>query len=116
MKQRHFIQGPYGVAKMYGHWITKNYREAYNIFASNGILFNHRSPRRVKLCYKKNYSCFANILGSKIPLYLGNLSAKRDWGHARDYVEAQWLILQHTEPEDFIVLSVQYSVRDFIVQ
>ncbi len=110
-------RSPYGVAKMYGHWITKNYREAYNIFASNGILFNHESPRRGEtFVTRKITRSFASILaGSKLPLYLGNLSAKRDWGHARDYVEAQWLILQHSKPDDFVIATgVQYSVRDFV--
>ncbi len=112
-----YPRSPYGVAKMYGHWITKNYREAYNIFASNGILFNHESPRRGEtFVTRKITRAFANILaGSKLPLYLGNLSAKRDWGHARDYVEAQWLILQHSKPDDFVIATgTQFSVRDFV--
>ena len=110
-------RSPYGVAKMYGHWITKNYREAYGIFASNGILFNHESPRRGEtFVTRKITRAFASIIfGSKLPLYLGNLSAKRDWGHAKDYVEAQWLILQHSNPDDFVIATgVQYSVRDFV--
>ena len=110
-------RSPYGVAKMYGHWITKNYREAYGIFASNGILFNHESPRRGEtFVTRKITRAFANIIqGSKLPLYLGNLSAKRDWGHAKDYVEAQWLILQHSNPDDFVIATgVQYSVKDFV--
>ena len=110
-------RSPYGVAKMYGHWITKNYREAYGIFASNGILFNHESPRRGEtFVTRKITRAFANIIsGSKLPLYLGNLSAKRDWGHAKDYVEAQWLILQHSTPDDFVIATgTQYSVRDFV--
>ncbi len=110
-------RSPYGVAKMYGHWITKNYREAYNIFASNGILFNHESPRRGEtFVTRKITRAFASILlGSKLPLFLGNLSAKRDWGHAKDYVEAQWLILQHSDPDDFVIATgVQRSVRDFV--
>ena len=110
-------RSPYGVAKMYGHWITKNYREAYGIFASNGILFNHESPRRGEtFVTRKITRAFANIIsGSKLPLYLGNLSAKRDWGHAKDYVEAQWLILQHSNPDDFVIATgIQYSVRDFV--
>ena len=110
-------RSPYGVAKMYGHWITKNYREAYGIFASNGILFNHESPRRGEtFVTRKITRGFANIIGgSKLPIYLGNLSAKRDWGHAKDYVEAQWLILQHSNPDDFVIATgVQYSVRDFV--
>ena len=110
-------RSPYGVAKMYGHWITKNYREAYGIFASNGILFNHESPRRGEtFVTRKITRAFASIiLGSKLPLYLGNLSAKRDWGHAKDYVEAQWLILQHSNPDDFVIATgIQFSVRDFV--
>ena len=112
-----YPRSPYGVAKLYGHWITKNYREAYNIFASNGILFNHESPRRGEtFVTRKITRAFANILaGSKLPLYLGNLSAKRDWGHAKDYVEAQWLILQHSKPDDFVIATgTQFSVRDFV--
>ncbi len=110
-------RSPYGVAKMYGHWITKNYREAYGIFASNGILFNHESPRRGEtFVTRKITRAFADILhGSKLPIYLGNLSAKRDWGHAKDYVEAQWLVLQHDKPDDFVIATgFQYSVRDFV--
>ena len=110
-------RSPYGVAKLYGHWITKNYREAYGIFASNGILFNHESPRRGEtFVTRKITRAFANIFhGSKLPLFLGNLSAKRDWGHARDFVEAQWLILQHNKPDDFVIATgTQFSVRDFV--
>ena len=110
-------RSPYGVAKLYGHWITKNYREAYGIFASNGILFNHESPRRGEtFVTRKITRAFANIFhGSKLPLFLGNLSAKRDWGHARDFVEAQWLILQHNKPDDFVIATgAQFSVRDFV--
>ena len=110
-------RSPYAVAKLYGHWITINYREAYGLFASNGILFNHESPRRGEtFVTRKITRAFAQILlGSSNPLYLGNLSAKRDWGHARDYVEAQWLILQHEKPDDFVIATgTQYSVRDFV--
>ena len=110
-------RSPYGVAKLYGHWITKNYREAYGMFASNGILFNHESPRRGEtFVTKKITRAFASILkGSKLPLYLGNLSALRDWGHAKDYVEAQWLILQHSKPDDFVIATgIQHSVKDFV--
>ena len=110
-------RSPYGVAKMYGHWITKNYREAYGIFASNGILFNHESPRRGEtFVTRKITRAFANIVhGSKLPLYIGNLKAKRDWGHAKDYVKAQWLVLQHDTPDDFVIATgIQYSVKDFI--
>ena len=110
-------RSPYGVAKLYGHWITVNYREAYGLFASNGILFNHESPRRGEtFVTRKITRALANIFcGSQSPLYLGNMSAKRDWGHARDYVEAQWLILQHEKPDDFVIATgEQYSVRDFV--
>ena len=110
-------RSPYGVAKLYGHWITVNYREAYGLFASNGILFNHESPRRGEtFVTRKITRAFANILlGSKAPLYIGNLSAKRDWGHAKDYIEAQWMILQHDKPDDFVIATgKQYSVKDFI--
>mgnify|MGYP006134063755 CR=1 FL=1 len=110
-------RSPYGVAKLYGHWITKNYREAYGIFASNGILFNHESPRRGETFVSKKITrAFAKIMmGSHTPLYLGNLSAKRDWGHAKDYVEAQWLTLQHSKPDDFVIATgYQYSVKDFV--
>ena len=110
-------RSPYGVAKLYGHWITRNYREAYNIFACNGILFNHESPRRGEtFVTRKITRAFAKMVnGVKKPLYLGNLASKRDWGHAKDYVEAQWLILQQDIPEDFIIASgMQYSVKDFV--
>ena len=112
-----YPRSPYAVAKLYSYWITKNYRESYGIFACNGILFNHESPRRGEtFVTRKITRAFASIiLGSKLPLYLGNLSAKRDWGHAKDYVEAQWLILQHSNPDDFVIATgVQYSVRDFV--
>ena len=110
-------RSPYGVAKLYGHWITVNYREAYGIFASNGILFNHESPRRGEtFVTRKITRAFASIFcGSKLPLYLGNIEAKRDWGHAKDFVEAQWLILQHSIPDDFVISTgEQYSVKDFV--
>ena len=110
-------RSPYGVAKLYGHWITVNYREAYGLFASNGILFNHESPRRGEtFVTRKITRAFANLLmGSDAPLYLGNLSAMRDWGHAKDYVEAQWMILQHDNPDDFVIATgKQYSVKDFV--
>ena len=112
-----YPRSPYGVAKLYSYWITVNYREAYNMYACNGILFNHESPRRGEtFVTRKITRAFASIiLGSKLPLYLGNLSAKRDWGHAKDYVEAQWLILQHSNPDDFVIATgTQYSVRDFV--
>ena len=108
---------PYGVAKLYAHWITKNYREAYNIFGSNGILFNHESPRRGEtFVTKKIISALVKIkIGKQKKLFLGNLDAKRDWGHARDYVEAMWKILQQKKPDDFVIATgKQYSIRQFI--
>ena len=108
---------PYGVAKLYGHWITKNYREAYNIFACNGILFNHESPRRGEtFVTKKIIRGLVRIkYGIDKKLYLGNLDAKRDWGHAKDYVEAMWKILQQKNPEDYVIATgKQYSIRTFI--
>ena len=108
---------PYGVAKLYGHWITKNYREAYKIFACNGILFNHESPRRGEtFVTKKIIRGLVRIkYGIDKKLYLGNLDAKRDWGHAKDYVEAMWKILQQKVPEDYVIATgKQYSIRTFI--
>ena len=108
---------PYGVAKLYAHWITKNYREAYKIFACNGILFNHESPRRGEtFVTKKIISALCKIKeGRQKKLFLGNLNAKRDWGHARDYCEAMWLILQQRKPDDYVVATgVQYSIKQFI--
>ena len=110
-------RSPYAVAKLYAHWITINYREAYGMFACNGILFNHESPVRGEtFVTRKITRALARIkLGLQDCVYLGNLDARRDWGHARDYVEAQWLMLQQDEPEDFVIASgVQYSVRDFV--
>ncbi len=112
-----YPQSPYGVAKLYAHWITKNYREAYNIFASNGILFNHESSRRGEtFVTKKIVSAMCKIkFGKQKKLFLGNLSAKRDWGHAKDYCEAMWKILQHKKPDDFIIATgKQYSIKQFI--
>ena len=112
-----YPRSPYAVAKLYSYWITVNYREAYGMFACNGILFNHESPVRGEtFVTRKITRALARIkLGLQDCVYLGNLDAKRDWGHARDYVEAQWLILQQDEPEDFVIASgVQYSVRDFV--
>jgi GDPmannose 4,6-dehydratase len=112
-----YPRSPYAVAKLYAYWITVNYREAYGIFACNGILFNHESPIRGEtFVTRKITRALARIkLGSQKCLYLGNLDAKRDWGHARDYVEAQWLMLQQDTPEDFVIASgQQYSVRDFV--
>ncbi|MBI3714942.1 MAG: GDP-mannose 4,6-dehydratase [Betaproteobacteria bacterium] len=112
-----YPRSPYGVAKLYAYWITVNYREAYGIYACNGILFNHESPLRGEtFVTRKITRALARIkLGSQACLYLGNLDAKRDWGHARDYVEAQWLMLQQEQAEDFVIASgQQYSVRDFV--
>ncbi len=108
---------PYGVAKLYGHWITKNYREAYKIFACNGILFNHESPRRGEtFVTKKIIRGLVRIkYGKEKKLFLGNLDAKRDWGHAKDYIEAMWKILQQKTPEDFVIATgKQYSIRQFV--
>ena len=108
---------PYGVAKVYAHWITINYREAYKIFAANGILFNHESPRRGEtFVTKKIVVALCKIkLGMQKKLYLGNLYAKRDWGHARDYCYAMWKILQQKKPDDFIIATgKQYSIKEFI--
>ena len=114
-----YPRSPYAVAKLYAYWITINYREAYGIFACNGILFNHESPVRGEtFVTRKITRALARIkLGLQKCLYLGNLNAKRDWGHAKDYVEMQWLMLQKEIPEDFVIASgIQYSVRDFINQ
>ena len=112
-----YPRSPYAVAKLYGYWITVNYREAYNMFASNGILFNHESPIRGEtVVTRKITRGLSRIkLGLDNCLYLGNIDAKRDWGHARDYVEAQWLMLQQDAPGDFVIATgVQHSVRDFV--
>jgi len=112
-----YPRSPYGVAKLYAYWITVNYREAYGMFACNGILFNHESPVRGEtFVTRKITRALARItLGLQNCLYLGNLDARRDWGHARDYVEAQWLMLQQPQPEDFVIASgIQHSVRDFV--
>ncbi len=110
-------RSPYGVAKLYAYWITRNYRESYGLFASNGILFNHESPYRVENFVTKKISlAVARIMcGRQDVLRLGNLDARRDWGHARDYVEAMWRILQHDVPDDFIIATGrQHSVREFV--
>jgi len=110
-------RSPYGIAKQYAYWITKNYREAYGIFACNGILFNHESPRRGEtFVTRKITRGLASILhGKSNELILGNLDAKRDWGHAKDYVMAIWLMLQQDEPDDFVIATgKQYSIRQFI--
>jgi len=112
-----YPRSPYAVAKLYAYWITVNYREAYGIYACNGILFNHESPIRGEtFVTRKITRAMARIkLELQDKLYLGNLSAKRDWGHAKDYVEMQWLMLQQDDPEDFVIATgVQYSVRDFV--
>lgn len=112
-----YPRSPYAVAKLYGYWITVNYREAYDMYACNGILFNHESPIRGEtFVTRKITRGLARIkLGLQKVLYLGNLDAKRDWGHAKDYVEMQWLMLQQAHPEDFVIATgQQYSVREFI--
>jgi len=112
-----YPRSPYGVAKLYAYWITVNYREAYGLYACNGILFNHESPIRGEtFVTRKITRALARIkLGLQDCLYLGNLSALRDWGHARDFVEMQWLMLQQPVPEDYVIATgVQYSVRDFV--
>jgi GDPmannose 4,6-dehydratase len=112
-----YPRSPYAAAKLYAYWITVNYREAYGMYACNGILFNHESPVRGEtFVTRKITRALARIkLGLQDCLFLGNLDAKRDWGHARDYVEAMWLMLQQPEPEDFVIATgEQYSVRDFV--
>lgn len=112
-----YPRSPYAVAKLYGYWITVNYREAYGLYACNGILFNHESPIRGEtFVTRKITMALAKIkIGDQKCLYLGNLDAKRDWGHARDYVEMQWLMLQQEQPEDYVIATGrQYSVREFI--
>jgi len=112
-----YPRSPYAAAKLYAYWITVNYREAYGIYACNGILFNHESPIRGEtFVTRKITRALARIkLGLQKKLFLGNLDAKRDWGHAKDYVEMQWLMLQQENPEDFVIATgVQFSVRDFV--
>lgn len=112
-----YPRSPYGVAKMYGYWITVNYREAYNMYACNGILFNHESPLRGEtFVTRKITRAVAQMhLGLQTEFYIGNMDAKRDWGHARDYVEAMWLMLQQDEPEDFVIATGETNtVREFI--
>lgn len=111
-----YPMSPYGAAKLYGYWITKNYREAYNMFASNGILFNHESPRRGETFVTRKITLAAARIahGKQKKLYLGNLNALRDWGHAKDYAECMWLILQHNKPDDFVIATGEmHSVREF---
>ena len=112
-----YPRSPYAVAKLYAYWITVNYREAYGLYACNGIMFNHESPRRGEIFVTRKITrALANIkLGQQRCLYLGNLDAKRDWGHAKDYVEMMWLMLQQQHPQDFVIATgLQCSVRDFI--
>jgi GDPmannose 4,6-dehydratase len=114
-----YPRSPYGVAKIYGYWITVNYREAYDMFACNGILFNHESPLRGEtfVSRKITRAVARMVLGLQQKLYMGNLDAKRDWGHAKDYVEAMYLILQQSQPEDYVIATgVTTSVRDFMVK
>jgi len=112
-----YPRSPYGVAKLYGFWITKNYRESYNLFACNGILFNHESPRRGETFVSRKITrAVARIVHElQDVLYLGNLDAQRDWGHARDYVEAMWLMLQQEEPDDYVIATGDmHTVREFV--
>lgn len=112
-----YPRSPYGVAKLYGYWITRNYREAYGMFAVNGILFNHESERRGETFVTRKITLAAARIkkGTQEKLYLGNLDAKRDWGYAKDYVECMWLMLQHDVPEDFVIATGEmHSVREFI--
>jgi GDPmannose 4,6-dehydratase len=112
-----YPRSPYGVAKLYGYWITKNYREAYGMYACTGILFNHESPRRGEtFVTRKITQALSKIsVGLQDCLYLGNLNARRDWGHAKDFVEAMWLMLQQDKPDDYVIATgVQYSVKDFV--
>ena len=112
-----YPRSPYGVAKLYGYWIIKNYREAYGMYACSGILFNHESPRRGETFVTRKITRGLSRISNGLQdcLYLGNLDAKRDWGHAKDYVEAMWLMLQQDEPDDYVIATgEQYSVKDFV--
>ena len=112
-----YPRSPYGVAKVYGYWIVKNYRESYGLHASSGILFNHESPRRGETFVTRKITQGLSRIstGQQDILYLGNLNAKRDWGHAKDFVEAMWLMLQQDEPDDYVIATgEQYSVREFV--
>ena len=112
-----YPRSPYGVAKLYGYWIVKNYRESYGLHASSGILFNHESPRRGETFVTRKITRGLSRIsvGEQECLYLGNLNAKRDWGHAKDYVEAMWLMLQQDDPDDYVIATgEQYSVKDFV--
>ena len=117
MPDRYELCLPYGVAKLYGYWIIKNYREAYGMHCSSGILFNHESPRRGETFVTRKITRGLSRIscGLQDCLYLGNLNAKRDWGHAKDFVEAMWLMLQQDEPDDYVIATGhQYSVREFV--
>jgi GDPmannose 4,6-dehydratase len=112
-----YPRSPYGVAKLYGYWITKNYRESYNMFACNGILFNHESPRRGPTFVTRKITRGLNMIlkGERDDLVMGNLDAKRDWGHAKDYVEGMWKMLQIENPDDYVLSTNEFhSVREFI--
>ena len=112
-----YPRSPYGVAKLYAHWICVNYREAFNMFISNGILFNHESPKRGETFVTRKITRAVTRIAENLQdiLYLGNLNAERDWGHAKDYVRAMWLMLQHDKPDDFVIATGQmYSVRDLV--
>jgi len=114
-----YPRSPYGVAKLYAYWITKNYRESYGLFACNGILFNHESPRRGETFVTRKITIALNKIynGTQDILVLGNLDAKRDWGHAKDYIEGMWLMLQHDFPDDFVLSTNEmHSVREFVEQ
>ena len=113
----HYPRSPYGVAKLYAYWITKNYRESYGMYACTGILFNHESPRRGETFVTRKITRGLSKIscGLQDVLYLGNLSGKRDWGHAKDYAEAMWLMLQQDSPEDYVIATGhQYSVKEFV--
>jgi GDPmannose 4,6-dehydratase len=112
-----YPRSPYGVAKLYGYWITKNYRESYNMFACNGILFNHESPRRGETFVTRKITIALNniVKGKQDHLVLGNLDSQRDWGHAKDYIYGMWLMLQHDFPEDYVLsMNETHSVREFV--
>lgn len=112
-----YPRSPYGVAKLYSYWIVKNYRESYNMFSSNGVLFNHESPRRGETFVTRKITRGLNMIlkGEKESLVMGNIDSKRDWGHAKDYVEGMWRILQHDKPDDFVLsTNTMHSVREFI--
>ncbi len=114
-----YPRSPYGVAKLYSYWITKNYRESYDMFASNGILFNHESPRRGETFVSRKITRAVTRIfhGIQEKIYLGNIYAKRDWGHAKDYIESMWMILQHNSPDDWVISTgLNYSVKDFLIK